>query len=50
MIIDGKTVIAGIINFTKATDDKISENLLVIRDKDLTVKCVENRKVHEGHS
>ena len=50
MIIDGETVITGSFNFTKAAEEKNAENLLVIRDKVLAVKYVENWKVHEAHS
>jgi phosphatidylserine/phosphatidylglycerophosphate/cardiolipin synthase-like enzyme len=38
MIIDGKTVITGSFNFTKAAEEKNAENFLVIRDKLLAEK------------
>ncbi len=38
MVIDGETVITGSFNFTRATEDKNAENLLVIRDKDLAAE------------
>jgi phosphatidylserine/phosphatidylglycerophosphate/cardiolipin synthase-like enzyme len=50
MIIDGKTVITGSFNFTKATEEKNSENLLIIKDRDLAGKYTENWKLHGGHS
>jgi len=50
MIIDGETVITGSFNFTKQAEEKNGENLLVIRDKVLAEKYVENWKLHEGHS
>ena len=50
MIIDGETVITGSFNFTKSAEDKNAENLLVIRDKVLAAKYVENWKVHWEHS
>ena len=37
-------------NFTKAAEEKNAENLLVIWDKVLAGKYVENWKLHEGHS
>ena len=50
MVIDGETVITGSFNFTKAAEEKNAENLLVIRDKALAAKYIENWKVHAGHS
>ena len=37
-------------NFTKAAEEKNTENLLVIRDKTLAAKYVENWKVPAEHS
>ncbi len=50
MIIDGETVIAGGFNFSKATEERNAENLLVIRDKALAGKYVENWRMHADHS
>ena len=50
MIIDGETVITGIPNFTKAAEDKIAENLMVIRDKATAKKYTKSWQYHEGHS
>jgi len=50
MIIDGETVITGPFNYTKAAEDRNAENLLVIRDKVLAAKYIENWKVHSEHS
>lgn len=50
MIIDGETVISGSFNFTKSAEDKNAENILLIRDKVLAAKYVENWKVHWEHS
>jgi len=50
MIIDGETVITGSFNFTKSAEDKNAENLLVIRDKGLTEKYIENWQEHDEHS
>ena len=49
-VIDGETVITGSFNFTKAAEEKNAENLLVIKDKTLAAKYIENWKVHAGHS
>jgi phosphatidylserine/phosphatidylglycerophosphate/cardiolipin synthase-like enzyme len=43
-------VITGSFTFTKAAEDKNAENLLMIRDKTLAAKYVENWKVHWEHS
>ena len=50
MIIDGETVITGSFNFTKQAEEKNAENLLVIRDKTLAAKYIENWKAHAEHS
>lgn len=50
MIIDGETVITGSFNFTKAAEENNAENLLVIHDKKLAERYVENWKVHDQHS
>lgn len=49
MIIDGRTVITGSFNFTKAAEEKNAENLLIIRDKDLAEKYIANWHLHEEH-
>ncbi len=50
IVIDGEVVITGSFNFTRAAEEKNAENLLVIRDKALAAKYIENWKVHAGHS
>jgi phosphatidylserine/phosphatidylglycerophosphate/cardiolipin synthase-like enzyme len=50
MIIDRETVITGSFNFTKAAEEKNAENLLVIRDRVLAGKYIENWKGHAEHS
>ncbi len=50
VIIDGQTVITGSFNFTRAAEEKNAENLLVIRDKALAAKDLENWKEHAWHS
>ncbi len=42
-------IITGSFNSTKAAEEKNEENLLVIRDKTLTAKYVENWKIHAEH-
>jgi phosphatidylserine/phosphatidylglycerophosphate/cardiolipin synthase-like enzyme len=50
MIIDGKTVITGSFNFTKAAEEKNAENLLVIQDKALAVKYTTNFEARKALS
>ncbi len=50
MMIDGEVVITGSFNFTRAAEEKNAENLLVIRDKVLAARYVENWKEHADHS
>lgn len=50
MVIDDETVITGSFNFTKAAQDHNAENLLVIRDKALAGRYLENWKEHRKHS
>ena len=50
MVIDGLVLITGSFNFTKATEEKNAENLLIIRDKELADKYIANWKLHEAHS
>jgi phosphatidylserine/phosphatidylglycerophosphate/cardiolipin synthase-like enzyme len=50
MVIDGETVITGSFNFTKAAEENNAENLLVIHDKKLAERYMENWQEHERHS
>jgi len=50
MIIDEETVITESFNFTKAAQDHNAENFLVIKDKELAAKYMENWKRHRNHS
>ena len=50
MVIDGEVVITGSFNFTRAAEEKNAENWLVIRDKALAAKYIENWKAHAQHS
>jgi len=49
IILDEETVITGSFNFTKAAENDNVENLLVIRDKELAAKYIENSKAHANH-
>ena len=50
MIIDGRAVITGSFNFTKAAEEHNAENLLVINDQELAGKYLVNWKNHVAHS
>lgn len=50
IIIDGKTLLTGSFNFTKAAEEKNAENLLVIRDPELATRYTQNWKEHQAHS
>jgi phosphatidylserine/phosphatidylglycerophosphate/cardiolipin synthase-like enzyme len=50
MIIDGRTVITGSFNFTKAAEEHNAENLLVIQDAALADKYTANWQAHAQHS
>ena len=50
MMIDGETAITGSFNFTKGAEEKNAENLLIIKDKDLAMKYIDNWENHARHS
>ena len=50
MVIDGKTVITGSFNFTKAAEQSNAENMLIIRLPDIAAKYEENYQNHLAHS
>ena len=50
MVIDGKTVLTGSFNFTKAAEENNAENLLVIQDAALATKYTANWQAHLKHS
>jgi phosphatidylserine/phosphatidylglycerophosphate/cardiolipin synthase-like enzyme len=51
MVVDGKTVITGSFNFTKAAEEGNAENLLVISNApELAERYTANWKEHLGHS
>ncbi len=50
IIIDREIVITGSFDFTKASEEKNAENLLIIKDKGLAKVYVENWEKHQEHS
>jgi phosphatidylserine/phosphatidylglycerophosphate/cardiolipin synthase-like enzyme len=50
IVIDGKTILTGSFNFTKAAEEKNAENLLVIQDAALAAKYTANWQAHLKHS
>ena len=50
MVIDGRDVITGSFNFTKAANERNAENLLVIADPALAERYRANWQRHAGHS
>ena len=50
MIIDGKIVITGSFNFTKAAESKNAENLLILQSPELAQIYTENWNRHREHS
>ena len=50
MVIDGRIVITGSFNFTKAAEESNAENLLVIDDVQLAQKYARNWQEHLDHS
>jgi phosphatidylserine/phosphatidylglycerophosphate/cardiolipin synthase-like enzyme len=50
MVIDGLEVITGSFNFTTAAEQRNAENLLVIRDRPLAARYLENWHAHAAHS
>lgn len=50
MVIDGKTILTGSFNFTKAAESSNAENLLVIQDVALARKYTANWNLHLHHS
>jgi len=50
MVLDGKTVITGSYNFTKAAEEKNAENLLIIQSVELAKIYSENWNQHLKHS
>ena len=50
MVIDGRTILTGSFNFTKAAESSNAENLLVIQDSELAKKYTANWMAHLEHS
>jgi phosphatidylserine/phosphatidylglycerophosphate/cardiolipin synthase-like enzyme len=50
MILDGRKIITGSFNFTKAAEEKNAENLLVFDDPKLAFKYTTNWQAHAAHS
>jgi len=50
MVIGGKTVITGPLQFLEAAEENNAENLLVIRDKKLAERYTKNWQEDERHS
>lgn len=50
MVVDGKTIITGSFNFTRAAEESNAENLLVIQDEELAKKYMTNWQEHLEHS
>jgi phosphatidylserine/phosphatidylglycerophosphate/cardiolipin synthase-like enzyme len=50
MVIDGKTVITGSFNFTKAAEESNAENVLILRLPDIAAKYEKNYQDHLAHS
>ena len=50
MVIDGRIVLTGSFNFTKAAEEKNAENLLILQDQDLASKYGLNWVIHRQHS
>jgi phosphatidylserine/phosphatidylglycerophosphate/cardiolipin synthase-like enzyme len=49
MVLDGKTVLTGSFNFTKAAEESNAENLLVIHDAAIATKYAGNWIHHKAH-
>ena len=50
MVIDGRAVLTGSFNFTKAAEESNAENLLVIRSPEIAAKYEKNYEEHLAHS
>lgn len=50
MVIDGRTVVTGSFNFTRAAEEKNGENLLIIESPALAERYARNWQVHLSHS
>jgi phosphatidylserine/phosphatidylglycerophosphate/cardiolipin synthase-like enzyme len=50
MILDGRVVLTGSFNFTKAAEENNAENLLIINDPVLAAQYTQNWLLHQRHS
>ena len=50
MILDAQVVITGSFNFTKQAETSNAENLLIIRDRSIAQRYLENWHEHQAHS
>ena len=50
IIVDNETVITGSFNFIKAAEERNAENLLIIRDRELAHRYLDNWHTHRAHS
>lgn len=50
IVIDDATVITGSFNFTRAAEERNTENLLVIRDPKLAARYLKNWQDHKAHA
>ena len=50
MVIDGRVVLTGSFNFTRAAEERNAENLVVIRDPETAARYAANWRVHRAHS
>lgn len=50
MVIDGATVITGSFNFTKSAQERNAENVVVIDDKKIAGRYLENWNAHQAHA
>ena len=50
MVIDGRTVVTGSFNFTRAAEESNAENVLIIRLPDIAAKYERNYQDHLAHS
>ena len=50
MILDGEVVITGSFNFTNQAERENAENLLIIRDREIAARYLDNWHDHEAHA
>jgi phosphatidylserine/phosphatidylglycerophosphate/cardiolipin synthase-like enzyme len=50
VVIDKETVITGSFNFTRAVEEKNTENVLILKNKEMANIYIENWEKHKEHS